>query len=169
MAKGKDYRLKVLYEIREKEKKRAEDAYAERQQEVAREKKTLEDMRGRLKEMVQHREDRKAQYNEAMRSGQLNIDSIQSNDRHIERLKQEEAAYQVEITRQQEVLQDAQTRADDARDEMLKATQDFKALEKHKEKWEKQVKREMQAKEEEQAEDIAQAQYFQRLKEMKKS
>jgi hypothetical protein len=165
VAKKKDYRLKVLFEIREKEKEKAEDIYAQKQKQVAIEKKKLDEMNEHLKGMVAHREERKEQYNEAMRSGALTIDGIQSNDRHIERLKQEEAAYQIEITRQQENLRDAQELAEEAKEDMLKATQDFKALEKHREKWDKQVRKEMMLKEEEQAEDIAQAQYYKRLKE----
>ena len=50
-------------------------------------------------------------------------------------------------------------------DDMLEATKSFKALEKHKEKWQKEVKREQMLKEKEDAlEDILKAQYFAQLK-----
>ena len=48
-------------------------------------------------------------------------------------------------------------------DALVKATQDHKALEKHKDKWLQAVKREMAMKEELAVEDIAQSQYFQKL------
>jgi hypothetical protein len=163
MAKTPAYRLQVLFEMREKKKKEKEEIYAEKKKKVAEEQKKLDDMRQKLKEMVQLRHDKKAEYAERTRRGEYTVSQIQANDRHIDRLKQQEAAYQVEIDRQQERVQEAERIAAEAMEELLKATQDFKALEKHKEKWLKQVKKEQMMKEEEAAEDIAQAQYFQKL------
>lgn len=163
MAKLPPYRMQTLFEIREKEKEAAEEVYAEKKKAVALEQKRLDDMKQQLKDMVAFRENKKAEYVEQMRSGDLNIQKIQANDRHIEKLKQEEQAFLVEIQRQVERVDEAQKIADEAMEAMLKATQDFKALEKHKEKWLKQVKRELMLKEEDAAEDIAQAQYFQRM------
>lgn len=163
MPKLPPYRLQALFDIREKAKKEAEEAYAEKKKAVAEQEKILDEMKQTLREMIQKREEKKAEYAEKMRSGQLNITQIQANDRHIERLKHEEQAYQVEIQRQEERVREAEAEAEKAMEAMLKATQEFKALEKHKEKWLKQVRREQMLKEEDAAEDIAQAQYFQRL------
>lgn len=163
MAKLPAYRLQALFDIREKEKDKAEEFYAEKKRAVAEQQKVLDGMKQKLRDMVAFREDKKREYVEKMRSGELNVTQIQANDRHIDRLKHEEQAYQVEISRQGERVKEAEAEAEDAMQAMLKATQDFKALEKHKEKWLKQVKRELALKEEDQLEDIAQAQYFQRL------
>ena len=163
MAKGPAYRLQVLFEMREKSKLEAEEVYAEKKKLVIVEQKKLEEMRQTLKDMVQRRQDRKADYAERTRRGEYTIAQIQGNDRHIEKMKQQEAAYQVEIDRQQERLIEAERVAEEAMALVVKATQDFKALEKHKEKWQKAVKRELAMKEEEQVEDIAQAQYFKKL------
>jgi hypothetical protein len=163
MAKGPAYRLQVLFEMREKKKKEAEELYAEKKKLVAVEQKKLDDMRNKLKEMVQHRIAKKAEYAERTRKGEYTVNQIQQNDRHVERLKQQEAAYQVEIDRQQERVQEAERVAAEQMEVVVKCTQDFKALEKHKEKWAKQVKKEMMMKEEMASEDIAQAQYFQKL------
>lgn len=165
MAKLPPYRMQTLFEIREKAKEAAEEFYAEKKQAVVREQRKLDEMKQQLRDMAAFREEKKAEYAEQMRSGELNIHQIQGNDRHIEKLKQEEEAFLVEIQRQAERVDEAQKEADDAMQAMLKATQDFKALEKHKEKWLKQVKRELMLKEEDAAEDIAQAQYFQRMRE----
>jgi leucyl aminopeptidase (aminopeptidase T) len=113
--------------------------------------------------MVQKRQDKKSEYAERTRRGEYTIAQIQANDRHIEKMKQAEAAYQVEIDRQQERVAEAERVADEAMQVVVKATQDFKALEKHKDKWQKKVRKEAMAKEEDAIEDIAQAQYFQRL------
>lgn len=163
MPKLPDYRLQVLFDIREKAKDEAQEFYAEKKKAVAAQERILEEMKQTLRDMVQHREDKKQEYADKMRTGQLNVTQIQANDRHIDRLKHEEQAYQVEISRQMERVREAEAEADEAMQAMLKADQDYKALEKHKEKWVKQVKREMALKEEDQLEDIAQAQYFQRL------
>ena len=163
MANGPAYRLQVLFEMREKAKDESEEIYAEKKRAVVVEEKKLEEMKLHLKEMVQKRQDKKTEYAERTRRGEYTINQIQGNDRHIEKLKQQEAAYQVEIDRQQERVAEAERIAEEAMQYMIKCTQDYKALEKHKEKWAKQVKREAAAKEEEAVEDIAQAQYFQRL------
>jgi hypothetical protein len=125
--------------------------------------KKLDDMKQTLKDMVQKRADRKAEYAERTRRGEYTVNQIQGNDRHIDKMKQQEAAYQVEIDRQQERVVEAERVAEEAMALVVKATQDYKALEKHKEKWAKQVKRELMMKEEEAVEDIAQAQYFKKL------
>lgn len=163
MAKGPAYRLQVLFEMREKAKDAAEEVYAAKKKLVVVEQKKLEDMKLHLKEMIQKRVDRKADYSERTRRGEYTINQIQANDRHIEKMKQQEAAYQVEIDRQQERVVEAERVAAEAMQLLVKATQEFKALEKHKEKWQKQVRRELMQKEEEQVEDIAQAQYFKKL------
>lgn len=163
MAKGPAYRLQVVFEMREKHKKEMEEVYAEKKKAVAAEQQKLDEMKNHLKEMIASRQEKRADYAERTRRGEYTINQIQANDRHINRLKQQEAAYQVEIDRQQERVRETERIADDALQEVVKATQDFKALEKHKEKWQKQVKRELMMKEEGQVEDIAQAQYFKRL------
>jgi len=163
MAKGPAYRLQVLFEMREKAKVEAEEVYAAKKKLVAVEQKKLEEMKLHLKDMIQKRAERKTDYSDRTRRGEYTINQIQANDRHIEKMKQQEAAYQVEIDRQQERVVEAERVADEAMQLLIKATQEFKALEKHKEKWQKQVKRELAAKEEEAVEDIAQAQYFKKL------
>ena len=163
MAKGPAYRLQVLFEMREKAKVEAEELYAEKKKLVVVEQKKLDDMKQTLKDMIQKRTDRKADYAERTRRGEYTVNQIQANDRHIDKMKQQEAAYQVEIDRQQERVVEAERVAEEAMNLVVKATQDYKALEKHKEKWAKQVKRELMMKEEEAVEDIAQAQYFKQL------
>jgi len=163
MAKLPPYRLQALYDMREKEKEKAEEAYAEAKRAVILEVKKQDQMKANLQDMIRARQDRRMEYAEKMRTGELTIAQITANDRHIERMKNEEAAYEVEIARQGERVKEKEEEAEKAKEEMLKATQDFKALEKHKEKWLKGVKREQMLKEEDAAEDIAQAQYFARM------
>jgi hypothetical protein len=163
MAKSPAYRLQVLFEMREKKKKAAEEEYAEKKRAVIVEIKKLDEMRQTLQDMIRARDDKKAEYAERTRSGEYTIAQINANNRHVERLKQKESAYQVEIDRQVERVAEVERIAAEAMEALVRATQDFKALEKHREKWQKQVRREQAIKEEEVIEDIAQAQYFQKI------
>jgi hypothetical protein len=163
VAKTPAYRLQVLFGMREKAKKAAEEVYAEKKRLVAVEQKKLEEMKQKLVDMIAARQAKKAEYAEKTRRGELTVSQITANDRHIDRLKSEEAAYQVQIDRQLERLREAERVAEEAMQEVVRCTMEFKALEKHKEKWLQQIKREAAIKEELQVEDIAQAQYFQKL------
>jgi hypothetical protein len=163
MAKTPAYRLQVLFEMRERAKTEAEEFYAEKKRIVIAEQKKHDEMKEKLKQMVQLRQDKKTEYAERTRRGEYTVQQIQQNDRHIDKLKQQEAAYQVEIDRQGERVREAERSAAEAMEALVRATQDYKALEKHKDKWIKQVRKEQLLKEELAAEDIAQAQYFQKL------
>lgn len=169
MAKKPDYRLQVLQDLREKAKEEAERVHAEKMRLAAEEKAKHDGMKQTMRDMIAAREARRVEYAERIRSGELNITQITGNDRHIEKMKQEENAYQVEISRQGERVIEADAVADEALQDVIKATQDYKALEKHKEKWAKGVKREMDIKEEGAVEDIAQAQYLARQREARES
>ncbi len=164
MAKTPKYRMQVVFELREQAKEAAEAEYAERKSELAAEEKKLEDLKQELRDMIDAREQKKLEYAEKLRQGEFSIQQIQGNDRHIERMKSEEQAFEMTIFRQQEVCEEKQGEVDQAMEKVLEATQEFKALEKHKEKWLKQVKAEQMKKEEEEAEDISQAQYFKRTR-----
>ena len=121
-------------------------------------------MQDKHAEMIAMREAKKLEYAEKIREGGMKINEINANDRHIARLKEEEVAYLGEIDKQKEAVKLAEKAAQQAMDDMLEATKSFKALEKHKEKWQKEVKREQMLKEEDALEDVAQAQYFAQLK-----
>lgn len=164
MAKLPKYRLQTLFEIRAREKKEAEDAFAEAQKSVNEEQRRLDEMKAELAAKVEYREKKRQEYSEKAAQGELNIHAITSGQRHIERLKEEEAAYEVEIDKQRERLQEAEKVLEQKREEMINANREFKAMEKHKEKWEKKKKREISLKEEDAAEEIAQSLYLSRTR-----
>lgn len=154
------YRLQTLFDMREKAKKAAEDAYAEAQKEMQAEQARLDEMKAELAAKVEYRENKANEYTAKAAAGELNIHTITSGHRHVERLKEEEAAYEVEIDKQRERLQEAEKVVEKKREEMVAANQEFKALEKHKEKWEKKIRREMMLKEEDAADDISQSMFL---------
>ncbi len=167
MGKKEAYRLQTLFGIREREKEEAEEVYAQAMKALQKIQEEHAQMESHLKTMVFAREERREGYAEKTRQGELTIDQIRANDRHIDRLKAEESAYQVQIHRHQEEVDEVAHVAEEKKKLMVEATQAFKALEKHKEKWIKEKKREAMLKAEMTAEDISQAQYFSRLVESK--
>ena len=111
MAKKPQYRLQTLFDIREKEKKTAEDAYAQKKRQVIEAENTLKEMQNKHAEMISFREAKKLEYAEKIREGGMKINEINANDRHIARLKEEEVAYLGEIDKQKEVVKAAEKEA----------------------------------------------------------
>lgn len=160
MSGASQYRLETLFEMRQRAKKEAEEIYAKKEQEAQKEQKKLQDMQQQLAQMQLDRERKRLEYAHANDQGQVTIEKIQIQARHIEMLKDKEAAFSLEIATQEKVRDEAKAIAEKFLQEMLEKTKEFKALEKHKEKWLLEVKKAREKKEEAAADDISQAQYF---------
>ncbi|MEW5848545.1 MAG: flagellar assembly protein FliH [Myxococcota bacterium] len=167
MPKLPDYRLQTLFDMREKARKEAEDAYAEAMKAKLAEEKKLEEMKQELERMIQAREAKRLEYAERAAKGEYNVSQIQANHRHIDRMKEKEGAFKMEIEKQKDAIKRAEEVVEEKKQAMIEATQEFKALEKHKEKWAQEVKREMAIKEEDNLEDIAQTIFLRRMREAK--
>ena len=76
-----------------------------------------------------------------------------SDKKNNEQLKNQQ------IEDQKLVVKKAEQKVQEERDEMIKATQEFKIIEKLKENWKTEVKRAIEYKAEEQADEVSQAQY----------
>ena len=76
--------------------------------------------------------------------------------RYIERLKEREAEQSARIDGQKEAVREAEKVLKRAQDALVVATQELKALQKHKEKWAEEVKRERMMREEDQMDEIGQ-------------
>ncbi len=165
MAKLPEYKLQTLFNMRERTKKEKEDAYAQEQKKVAAEEGKLKTMQETLEKMKTTRDEKRMEYANAMQKEMLTIEKIAVNNRHLDMLVQKEAAYEIEINKQLSVVEQVKKIAKEALEKMLTATQEFKALEKHREQWLKEVKKEIEKKEDEAVDEISQAQYFSRMKE----
>lgn len=159
------YPLQTLFEIRERAKKDAEEAYAKEKQKLDSETKKLNEMQERLKSMKAMRAQKRAEYFQAMASQTVKIEVIKLGERHLEMLLEKEQAYLLEIQDQEKVVEEAQERVNQALEAMMKATEDYKVLEKHQEKWSLKQKKMRDEKEESESDDVTQARYNIRLKE----
>ncbi|MEI6791077.1 MAG: hypothetical protein WCK42_07850 [Myxococcaceae bacterium] len=153
------YPLQTLFEIRERAKKDSEEAYAKEKQKLNEAEKKLKEMQEELKKMKAFREQKRAEYFEAMNSLLLKIEKIKINQRHLDGLLEKEEAFLLEIRKQEQVVEGAKERVQKALDIMMKATEEYKVLEKHKEKWALKQKKEREQKEESESDDITQARY----------
>lgn len=135
-----EYRLKALLQIREQAKEAAEQAFAQAQQELNKAKvelKRLEDDLARRK--VERKAKVDAYLKEVMAKG-VGAGGLAGMNRFEERLKDEEAAVQLEIENQKEIVKQAEALVEQRRAEMAEAAKELKAIEKHKENWAKEVK-----------------------------
>lgn len=156
MAKQPDYRLQTLLEIRERKKQETEralgDAMAAHKKEV--DKQTT--MEEELTRMVARREQRKRDYAEKAMRGEMAAQEVVSANTFIDRLKEQEESQKNAIEGQKAVVAQKLEEVDAARQELLKATQELKALEKHREKFVDEWKKEVAAKEADNMDELAQ-------------
>jgi len=163
------YRLQALLEIRERAEEEAKQAFSDAVKALEAEKKTLE---GMIQDLERKKAERKAKVQaylqEVMAKGG-GVGGFQQMNRFEDRLKDEEAQMALEIERQREVVDQAQQLLEQRREEMAEAAKEKKAIEKHKENWQKQVKYERQQKEEMNIEEIGNTLHLQRIRSEKKS
>lgn len=159
------YPLQTLFEIRERAKKDSEEAYAKEKQKLDVETKKLNEMQERLKRMKALRAQKRAEYFQEMASQTVKIEAIKLGERYLEMLLEREQAFMLEISEQEKVVEAAKDRVKQALEVMTKATEDYKVLEKHKEKWALKQKKLREQREESESDDITQARYNIQLKE----
>ncbi len=154
MAKPK-YRLQVLLDLRERNEKEKKDQLAEAKKVLFKEQQKAEELRKQHQEMKDNRAAKQEEILQKMQNGELGVNDYLNAERYLERLDQEIEDFKAVIKEQDKKVIFAEQEVEWAQEELLKATQEFKALQKHKEKWEAAIKKEMQAKEEMQQEEIS--------------
>lgn len=157
------YRLQTLLEMRERAKEAAEQAFAQAVQELERQKLKLKQMQDDLERRKAERKEKVMAYlAEVMKKGS-GAGGLSMMNRFEERLKDEEAQLQLEIDHQRDVVvKQAAANVETKRFEMAEAAKELKAIEKHKETWQKQVKKEREAREELNQEEIGNALHLMR-------
>lgn len=160
MAVKPDYRLEALRKLRERKKEETERILGEKLAALKKEQDRQREMEEELERMIAKREAKMREYAEKSMKGMMSAQEVVGANVYIERLKELEEAQKNAIEGQKQVVAQKKEEVEEARKAVLIATQDLKALEKHKEKWAQQVKREMEAREEEVMDEIAQTIYL---------
>jgi flagellar export protein FliJ len=157
-----DYRLQTLLEIRERAKDAAEQAFAEAMAALATEQQTLQSMEQELERRTAERKQKVMAYLQEVMTKGGGAGGLAMMNRFEERLKDEEAQLALEIESQQEAVKAAERVVDERRFDMTEAAKELKAIEKHREGWEKQVRAERMAREELSQEEIGNALHLMR-------
>ena len=156
------YRLQALLEIRERAEEEAKQHFADAMNALEDEKKTLAALEQELEDMIADRLRRREEYAAKLASGEMKITDQSAAYRFIDRLKEREEEQRGRIDAQQEQVREAEKALKRAQDALIEATQDLKALLKHKENWEAEIKKVRKQREADQLDEIAQTIYQQR-------
>jgi len=156
MAALPPYRLATLLTLRERKKEEAEHKLAETLAALHREQKRLKELRDELVAMEDKRQALRREYMDKAMKGQTGANDAVRHNAFVEHLKDLEKQQKEAIADQEDRVAEHEGYVKAARDELVLATQELKALEKHKEKWLEEVKKEREAKEEMAMDDIAQ-------------
>jgi flagellar export protein FliJ len=164
------YRLQTLLEMRERAEEAAKQAFSEAMRALAREQAEQKRLEEDLEKRKRERKAKVAAYmQEVMAKGKVGIGGLAGMNRFEDRLKDEEAQVALEIERQKEQVKVAERVVEDKRREMAEAAKEKKAIEKHKENWQKQVRYERQQKEELNQEEIGNTLHLQRTRKLQES
>ena len=150
------YRLQALLEIRERAEGEAKDAFAKATQALREEEQLLKDLEDELERMIEDRKRRREEYARKLASGEMKITDQAAAYRFIDRMKDAEQEHRGKIDGQRENVREAEKHLRRAQEALVLATQDLKALVKHKEKWADELKKQRQMREEETLDEIAQ-------------
>jgi flagellar export protein FliJ len=148
------YRLQVLQDMRTRAKEEAEQAFSDALKALEKEKASLKKLEDDLERRKQERKQKVMAYLQEVMAKGAGINGLNMMGRFEERLKDEEAQVALEIQRQQEAVRVAERLVEQRRRQMADAAMELKAIEKHKENWQKQIRAERQAKEELNQEEI---------------
>jgi len=162
MAVIPDYRLQTLLVLRERKKEQAENYLAECLAKLRTEQARQRQMEEELERMIAKREGRVREYAEKTMRGEMSAQDAIGANVYIGRLKEQEEEQKNAIEAQKAVVRQREDEVDGARQDLVLATQELKAIEKHKEKWADEVKKEREAKQEEVMDEVAQTIYLTR-------
>lgn len=148
------YRLQVLLEMRERAKEEAEQAFSTAVKALEKEKAEQKRLEEELEKRKAERKQKVMAHLQQVMARGAGVSGLTNMNRYEERLKDEEAQLALEIERQKEAVKVAERLVEQRRREMAEAAKELKAIEKHKETWQKQLRAERQAKEELNQEEI---------------
>ena len=154
------YRLQSLLEVRERRAEAAEQQLGTCMALLRKEQDKLRDMEQELVRMVQKREVRRREFLEKAMKGEVAALDAINNNKYLDRLKELEQAHKEAIVGQKAVVGQRQEDVEEARQALILANQELKALQKHRDKWAEALKKQRATKEEAQMDELAQTIYL---------
>lgn len=156
------YRLQIVLDKRQKIKEDAEKNLGDAQNAVLEQQKIEEERVRDVEKAKKRKDDERAELNRKTMEGQLSIEKIKMGKEFLKTLDFEIKKAQEKLEQQRVKVQEAKDFVEKRRAELVEATKEFQAIEKHKEKWLEQSKKEMEAKEQEEQEEIGNVLFLQR-------
>jgi flagellar export protein FliJ len=151
------YRLQTLYEMRQRAEEEAKQRFSEATRALFKVKEELARLEADLVRREKERREKIAAYVQEVIKKGVGAGGLTMMNRFEERLKDEETEVKLEIEKQKELVKAAEKKLEQRRREMAEAAKDVKAIEKHKEKWQKQIRYERDMREETAQEEIGSA------------
>lgn len=152
-AVSKKYRLDVLLKIREREKKKAEEALARAITALARARKREEELVDEKKKIhadwVSCRSEMRGKMDMGGKVGEGNV-----YVRYLRKLKEEEDAKQEEIDKQREEIKRCEDKVAACRRAYIDAAKNLQVMEKHKDLWRRKLAAELSRKEEREFDEL---------------
>lgn len=158
------YRLQPVLDKRQKIKEDAEQALGAAQKKVDEEKKKEEECVQLVIQAKQRKEDSKAEMNRKMMEEKLEVRNIQQHKDYLKSLDFEIRKAESKLEEQRNRVKAAEQIVIQKRNDLVEATKEYQAIEKHKEKWSTTIKKEMEEAEQKEAEEIGNVLFLQRKK-----
>lgn len=130
------YNLQTLLDLRRQEQENAEDAYARELQELKRREELVAAKRTELADAAAERKRACQEHDERMARDGATLSQIQAFDAYLAGLKEDESRLQESIEIAERSVAQQQREVTKAKQALIDATKELKAVEKHKEKWE---------------------------------
>jgi hypothetical protein len=148
------YRLQIVLDKRQKVKEDAEKNLADSQKALQKEKDIEQERIQDIEKAKKRKEDEKVEMNRKIMEGLWDVDKIKNGKLFLKSLDFEIKKAEDRLEEQRQKVKEAEAFVEQRRAELVEATKDYQAIEKHKENWQQQVKKEIEYKEQEEQEEI---------------
>lgn len=156
------YRLQPVLDKRQKIKEEAEKALGTAQKALDAEKKKEEECIQAVEQAKRTKEEFKVEMNQKMLKENLEVSKITMLKNYLKSLDYAIVQAQEKLQEQKLRVQKAENVVEEKRAELIEATTEFQAIEKHKQKWIEGIKKEMEEAEQKEQEEIGNVLYLQR-------
>ncbi len=150
MKKKTKYRLQVLLDIREKNKRKAEIELGKAIAKLKEEEKRLEELKEEKEKLKKKKQNSIQEMSDKLSSGESLVKESQLHVNFLRKITEDIEAKDKEIEDQKEVIEQAKQRVAEARREYIDACKLLQIMEKHKELWEKKLQKKLSMAEEKQ-------------------
>jgi flagellar export protein FliJ len=133
-----NYKLQALLDLRHKEQENAQDEYAREVQELKRREDFVATRRADLADAVSRRKRACTEHDARLATGDATMAQIRLFGDFLSGLKHDETHLEESIERAERSAEQQKREVAKAKGELIEATKEVKAVERHREKWEKE-------------------------------